>query len=74
MADTWEYKGTTYDLSKMYEGGGALWTFAGRRDRNTGDPLMTPRMPGQGYPIGSDRLFSGVIDTAGNVREFGGES
>lgn len=72
MADTWEYKGTTYDLSKMYEGGGVLWTYAGRRDRSTGDPLMTPRMPGQGYLIGPDRLFSGVIDTAGDVREFGG--
>lgn len=74
MNNAWEYDGTTYDLSKTWEGGGVLWTYSGRRDRSTGVPLMTPRMPGQGYPIGTDRLFSAVIDTAVNVREFGGGS
>ena len=74
MPETWEYKGRTYDLSKTYEGGGVLWTYAGRRDRALGVPLVTPRMPGQGYPIGPDRLFSAVINETGDVREFGGES
>lgn len=76
MGDTWEYNGTTYDLdpTKTWEAGGVLWTYSGRRDRALGVPLMTPRMPGQGYLIGPDRLFSSVINAADDVREFGGES
>jgi hypothetical protein len=76
MTDAWEYKGCTYDLdpAKIWEAGGVLWSYSGRRDHALGIPLMTPRMPGQGYPIGPDRLFSSVIDLAGDVREFGGDA